>query len=184
MSQSPTEELAHEHEYVLVVVGAMEREAESIRSGGPVDYDAIAKMVEFTRNFTDGCHHTKEEKLLFPLLEERSQLAAGTVSVLLSEHVAARGCVRAIDENLPRVESSEAARTEVADNLALYAELLRMHVHKENVVLFPLAEQVLDESAMDGLATDFARAEEQDVGAGVHERYHQMADELARHLAS
>ena len=184
MSQSPTEELASEHEYVLVVVSAMEREAESIRSGGPVDRDAIARMVDFTRNFTDGCHHTKEEKLLFPLLEERSQLAAGTVSVLLSEHVAARGCVAAIVENLPKVESNEAARTEVADNLALYAELLRMHIHKENVVLFPLAEQVLDESEMDGLATDFARVEVEDAGAGVQERYHQMADELAKHLAS
>ena len=184
MNQSPTEELASEHEYVLVVVSAMEREAESIHSVGPVDRDAIAGMVDFTRNFTDGCHHTKEEKLLFPLLEERSQLAAGTVSVLLSEHVAARGCVRAIDENVPQVESSEAARTEVADNLALYAELLRMHIHKENVVLFPLAEQVLSEPETESLAADFARVEEEDAGAGVRERYHQMADELATHLAS
>ena len=184
MSQSPTEELASEHEYVLVVVGAMEREAESIRSGGPVDRDAIARMVDFTRNFTDGCHHTKEEKLLFPLLEERSQLAAGTVSVLLSEHVAARGCVSAIDENLPKVESSAAARTEVADNLALYAELLRMHIHKEDVVLFPLAEQVLDEPEMKHLATDFARVEEEDADAGLQERYHQMAHDLDQHLAS
>jgi len=183
VNQSPTEELASEHEYVLVVVSAMEREAESIHSGGPVDRDAIAGMVDFTRNFTDGCHHTKEEKLLFPLLEERSQLAAGTVSVLLSEHVAARGCVSAIDENLPQVESSVAARSAVAHNLALYAELLRMHIHKENVVLFPLAEQVLDAPEMEDLATGFARVEKEETDAGVHERYHQMAHELASHLA-
>ena len=112
MNQSPTEELASEHEYVLVVVSAMEREAESIHSGGPVDRDAIAGMVDFTRNFTDGCHHTKEEKLLFPL-----------------------------------------------------------------------AEQVLDAPEMEDLATGFARVEKEETDAGVLERYHQVAHELASHLA-
>ena len=60
-------------------------------------------MVDFTRNFTDGDHHTKEEDLLFPLLEERSTAAGGTISVLLSEHQAARDCIRAIDAALPEV---------------------------------------------------------------------------------
>ena len=44
-------------------------------------------MVDFTRNFTDGCHHAKEEKLLFPLLEERDAAAGGPVSVTDFERV-------------------------------------------------------------------------------------------------
>lgn len=183
MSVSPTDELRHEHEIVLVVVAAMEREVESIRTSGMVDREVVARMIDFTRNFTDGCHHTKEEKLLFPLLEDRSQVAGGPVSVMLSEHAAGRGFVGAIAENLPEAESSEAARAAVADNLALYAELLRMHIHKENEVLFPLAERVLGEPDVQHLAVDFARLEEEETGAGVHERYHEMAHELAGHLA-
>ena len=66
MSDQPTDELRHEHEIVLVVVAAMEREAAAIRAGEPVDSGAVAQMVDLTRNFTDGCHHNKEEKVLFP----------------------------------------------------------------------------------------------------------------------
>ena len=96
MLESPTRQLADEHEYVLLVARAMEAEADRIEGTGTVDMVRVNKMVEFTRNFTDGDHHTKEENLLFPLLEERSPAAGGTISVLLSEHEAARECIRAI----------------------------------------------------------------------------------------
>ena len=68
MAESPTQQLRDEHELVLMVVRAMEREAASIERTGRVHADRVAKMVDFTRNFTDGDHHTKEEDLLFPLL--------------------------------------------------------------------------------------------------------------------
>jgi hemerythrin-like domain-containing protein len=42
-----------------------------------------------------------------------------------------------------------------------YAELLRAHIDKENSVLFPLADAVLDDNAQRSLARDFdAVAEE------------------------
>ena len=97
MAETPTRQLAEEHEYVMLVVGAMEAEAASIERTGHVHVERVAQMVDFTRNFTDGDHHAKEEDLLFPLLEERSSAAGGTISVLLSEHEAARDCIRAIE---------------------------------------------------------------------------------------
>ena len=42
---NPTAELAHEHEVVLLVVAAMEREAARIRAGGQIDSDTVEKMV-------------------------------------------------------------------------------------------------------------------------------------------
>ena len=101
MAETPTRQLAEEHEYVLLVVGAMEAEADYIERTGNVHEERVAQMIDFTRNFTDGDHHAKEEDLLFPLLEERSSAAGGTISVLLSEHQAARECIRAIDRALP-----------------------------------------------------------------------------------
>ena len=101
MAETPTRQLAEEHEYVMLVVGAMEAEAAYIERTGSVHAERVAQMVDFTRNFTDGDHHAKEEDLLFPLLEERSASAGGTISVLLSEHEAARDCIRAIDKALP-----------------------------------------------------------------------------------
>ena len=100
MNESPTDQLREEHELVLMVVEAMEREVEDIERTGRVHTDRVESMVDFTRNFTDGCHHHKEENVLFPALEERSSAAGGPVSIMLSEHQAARECIRLIDPAL------------------------------------------------------------------------------------
>jgi hemerythrin-like domain-containing protein len=71
MSDSPTEVLREEHELVLMVVEAMEREVASIETTDHVNADRVANMIDFTKNFTDGCHHAKEERILFPLLTAR-----------------------------------------------------------------------------------------------------------------
>jgi hypothetical protein len=54
MAETPTRQLAEEHEYVMLVVGAMEAEAASIERTGHVHVERLAQMVDFTRNFTDG----------------------------------------------------------------------------------------------------------------------------------
>jgi hemerythrin-like domain-containing protein len=106
MADSPTRQLADEHEYVKLVVGAMGTKAAFIERTGRIRAERVTQMVDFTRNLTDGDHHAKEEDLLFPPLEERS-VSGGTISVLLSEHEAARGCIREIDRALPAATGAE-----------------------------------------------------------------------------
>lgn len=188
MPDSPTRQLADEHEYVLLVVGAMEAEAARIEGTDEVDTVRITQMIDFTRNFTDGDHHTKEENLLFPLLEERSAKAGGTISVLLSEHEAARECIRAIDAALADASSADgtravAARAAVVENLRLYAFLLPLHIGKEDTVLFSLIDELLSVQEQEILAEDFERLAETPGAAAVTQHYHHMAHELAEDRA-
>jgi hemerythrin-like domain-containing protein len=67
----------------------------------------------------------------------------------------------------------------VTENLGLYAQLLRLHINKENTVLFPLADRLLGELDKKRLTAEFERVEEEETDAGVHERYHAMAHVLA-----
>jgi hemerythrin-like domain-containing protein len=184
MAETPTRQLADEHEYVLLVVRAMEAEADYIERTGDVHTERVAQMVDFTRNFTDGDHHAKEEDLLFPLLEERSTAAGGTISVLLSEHEAARDCIRAIDTALPDLDSADekraaVARAAVVENLRLYAFLLPLHIGKEDTVLFGLVDELLSVQEQDLLAKEFDRLGSTPGAAAVVEKYHRMAHELA-----
>jgi hemerythrin-like domain-containing protein len=184
MRESPTRQLADEHDYVLLVVGAMEAEAARIEETGSIDTERVAQMVDFTRNFTDGDHHTKEENLLFPLLEERSPAAGGTISVLLSEHEAARDCIRAISAALPDAggqdeERAAAGRGVVVENLRLYAYLLPLHIGKEDTVLFKLTDELLSPGEQEILAREFEDLGKAPGAAAVTERYHRMAHDLA-----
>jgi hemerythrin-like domain-containing protein len=184
MTESPTVQLRHEHELVLLVVTAMEREAESLRAG-EVHSATIEQMVDFTRNFTDGCHHGKEEQVLFPWLRDMPPTPGvpaaprDIVAVMLSEHDAGRQAIRGITENLPAADADERARTAVADNLAAYARLLRMHIHKENDVLFPLADRLLNETNRQRIAAEFERIEKERAGGVTHEGYERLARQLA-----
>jgi hemerythrin-like domain-containing protein len=186
MPDSPTRQLADEHEYVLLVVGAMEAEAARIEDTDSVDVERVAMMVDFTRNFTDGDHHTKEENLLFPLLEERSPAAGGTISVLLSEHQAARECMRLITSALPQAagqdeEVAAQARHVIVENLRLYAYLLPLHIGKEDTVLFKLTDELLSVQEQEELAREFEELGSTPGAAEVTRRYHRMAHELAGH---
>jgi hemerythrin-like domain-containing protein len=178
---TPTAVLVHEHEVVLLVVAAMEREAASIRAGGQIDVDAVEEMVAFTREFTDGCHHSKEEKVLFPLLSEKVPMAQAPVNVMLAEHEQGRDHVRTIAEALPEARTGDPfAALSVAGGLDGHTELLRAHIDKENKVLFPLAERSLGAADKAALAAEFERVEREETGAGVHEKYHAVAQELSR----
>jgi hemerythrin-like domain-containing protein len=184
MSESPTRQLAAEHEYVKLVVGAMDDEVAYIERTGRVHAERVAQMIDFTRNFTDGDHHAKEEDLLFPLLEERSAAAGGTISVLLSEHEAARDCIRAIDEALPDAagpdrERSKRAAAVIAENLKLYAFLLPLHIGKEDSVLFPLTEELLSVQEQELLSEEFGRLAAAEGAAEAADRYHRLAHDLS-----
>lgn len=176
-----TETLRHEHQVILLVLGAAEREAQSIQDSGTVRTEAVAEMVDFFRNFADICHHAKEEKLLFVKMEERGMPAHnGPIAVMLHEHDEGRRLVRAVAEALPKASQGDPiALAAVRDNLRTYADLLRAHIAKEDNILYPMADGLFSVEDQRSLSEAFDRVEAEEIGPGVHEKYHELAHRLA-----
>ena len=179
MLESPLDQLRREHDAVLMVVEAMEREVAAIDRTGEVSRVRVAQMTDFARNFTDACHHRKEEQALFPALEERRPAVGGPVSAMLGEHRRAREMVWAIEQALTDVDIDAGDRETVAGGLGAYADLLRRHIAEENAVIFPLAELTLSDQEQELLAGEFRRIE-LEAGPGERERYQALARRLAR----
>jgi hemerythrin-like domain-containing protein len=177
----PTERLKHEHQVILLVLGAAEREAEHIQATGSVDVAEVEKMVDFIRNFADRCHHAKEEGLLFARMEERGMpTSSGPIAVMLQEHDEGRRHVRAIAEALPQAAAGDpSAAAVIQEHLVAYAQLLRAHIAKEDNILYPIADRLFTPADQQALSEAFDRVEAEEMGGGVHERYHQLAHELA-----
>jgi hemerythrin-like domain-containing protein len=178
----PTETLKHEHQIILMVLDAAEREAQSIQDTGEVRGERIEKMLDFFRNFADRCHHAKEEKLLFVKMQERGMpVDGGPIGVMLQEHDEGRGRVKAVAEALPQARSGDAsALTSVRSSLLAYIQLLRAHIDKEDNVLYPMADRLFSPEDQRALTEAFEKVEAEEIGEGVHERYHQLAHDLAR----
>lgn len=178
---TPIETLKHEHQIILLVLGAAEREAQQIQDSGTVRGETVAEMVDLFRNFADACHHAKEERHLFVKMQERGMpLHSGPIAVMLQEHDEGRRLVRAVAEALPGAQSGDAeAIAAVKNNLSTYARLLRAHIAKEDNVLYPMADQLFTAEDQRSLTEAFDRVEAEETGEGVHEKYHQLAHKLA-----
>ena len=175
-----TELLKHEHQAILIVIGATEKEAATIGMTGKVHADTVRQMADFLKNFVDRCHHSKEEKHLVAAMHAHGMsMDSGPLAVMLREHEQGRVHVRAIAEAVGKtgIPSASSAR-KVKDELSAYAVLLRGHIDKEDNVLYPMADRLLKADEQNALMQAFERVESEEMGAGVHERYHTWIETL------
>jgi hemerythrin-like domain-containing protein len=175
----PTEELKHEHQVILLVLAGAERQA---GGSGEVDLGQIGEMIEFFVNFVDRCHHAKEEKHLFVKMEERGiPHDDGPIRVMLDEHDQGRKLVAAMKGRLPAATAGSGTAAEaLRPDLVACARLLRSHIDKEDNILYPMADRVFTSEDQRGLEDAFKKVELEEVGEGVHEKYHQLAHRLAQ----
>lgn len=172
---TPTEELKHEHKIVLLVLEGAQKQINLPE--GP-ESATMNELLDFFVNFVDRCHHTKEEKYLFPKLEERGiPRDGGPIGVMLSEHDQGRKLVSNMKQEL-----SPAKVDALKEDLLRYVQLLRSHINKENEILFVMADKTLTEAEQQELSKAFAKVEAEEIGEGVHEKYHQLAHRLAAQL--
>ena len=75
-------------------------------------------------------------------------------------------------------KGSADASTGFIKNARGYVELLTEHIHKENNVLFVMADQKLSPEEQKRIGDDFERIEREETGEGVHEKYHTLLHEL------
>jgi PAS domain S-box-containing protein len=170
--------LSGEHrvmEKVLEVLVSESKKLSSNTGGLSESRDAVIKSLDFFDTFMDKCHNMKEEKVLFPKLEQRGiPRIGGPIQVMLTEHQKEREFLSKI-----RKSANEEKWQPVSSVSNQFAELVKDHVWKEDDTLYPMGKKVLDESDASKLAAGF-EVIERDLGKGVHEKYLQLAEKLAK----
>jgi hemerythrin-like domain-containing protein len=180
-----TQILRHEHEAILKMLEASEQVAQKVERGGEVPPAVLEDLLDFFKTFADQCHHSKEEELLFPLLERKGiPRAGGPVGVMLHEHEEGRALIREMANATEAIQAGRAdGRIRWAAAARAYAQLLREHIFKENNFLFPMAERLLTPEEQEGLAESFEKLEIEKMGAGTHQRLHAKMERLVAELA-
>jgi len=176
-AEKPTEILSDEHRVIERVLDALQR-----LTAVPVNpsLEQWRKALEFFRHFADQCHHFKEEKVLFPALEEHGiPREGGPIGMMLAEHEEGRGHVRSMIDAVEQVaQGNGAASTTLMDHARAYVTLLREHIQKEDDILFRMADEVIPEDEQRRILKDFENHEAEEMGAGAHEKYLGIAREL------
>jgi PAS domain S-box-containing protein len=178
MTEHWDEILMGEHRLLEKVVTVLVNEADKLTRGGERAKESqvrVAKSLEFFEIFMDKCHNQKEEKVLFPLLEQRGiPKEGGPIGVMLLEHEKEREFLKKIKARL-----DEGNTKQVLDESKGFAELLKDHVWKEDDTLYPMGKKVLSEIDAKKLVVGFEGIEKA-LGKGIHEKYLQLAEELEK----
>ena len=175
------DELKHEHEAILFSLGILEKMAEAAgsgdsRLGSAWNAEDARELLGFLKEFADGCHHGKEEGILFPAMEKAGILnEGGPIGVMFHEHELGRDRIRGMKAALEGAGGHDGvAREAFAREADGYIELLRQHIEKENTILFPLGEKALTPQTLEGLYELFEDHEERVIGHGRHQELHAM----------
>lgn len=182
----PMEMLKHEHRVIEKVLAAMEAMVDRAERGGAVSPGFFLEAADFVAGFADGCHHKKEEDILFTALEAKGYSRdAGPVAMLLAQHEDGRRYMRVMKEAARQWQAGDdTARQGVIESARNYISLLYDHIDREDKVFFPMAAQTLSGAELADLTRAFERVEEQETGAGVHEKYSRLAQSLAERAQS
>jgi hemerythrin-like domain-containing protein len=151
------ENMMEEHRLIVRVLASLQALAKELELGVEVPREDVARFGRFFRDFADKCHHGKEEDRLFARMAEHGfPREHGPVGVMLAEHTAGREHVRALIAAGGTGLLSGADAQEVAAHAREFVPLLFFHIHKENNILYPMAQQALPPEVMEALDHDCA----------------------------
>jgi len=168
------EELKAEHEAVLLTIRILEQITSKLEDGQTIDLRHLDQILEFLQVFVDKCHHGKEERVLFPAMEEAGiPREGGPIGAMLYEHERGRSFVQGLRSGVEdyRVGKDDAI-AKITENAKNYGRLLVAHIDKENNVLYVMAERVLSTDKMAEMAKSFDEIEEIEIGPNKHEEFH------------
>ncbi len=179
----PIKDLKSEHEAVTVTLRILDSICNTAEKTGQISNpDHLEKLLEFFKTFVDTCHHTKEEELLFPALEEIGvSRESGPIGVMLKEHQQGREYVVKMNDSLAKyVDGDKEAAGGFMKSARAYIALLTQHIDKENNVLFPIAEKNLSNEKQTELWEGFEKIETEKIGVGKHDAFHRMIESLEK----
>ncbi|MCI0488197.1 MAG: hemerythrin domain-containing protein [Blastocatellia bacterium] len=176
---APFHKLKHEHRIIEQALRALNGISLRLQVGEPIPSNALSRVVDFIKTFTDHFHHRKEEEHLFPALERQGiQREDGPLGMMEHEHEIERQLLDELDIAIKAYQrGDDEAGRRFAEAATRYTDHLISHVQKEDNVLFKIAEEMMGEEEQKDLMDAFKKAEAE-MGEGVLEHYERMAAEL------
>lgn len=178
---NPIKDLKAEHQAVQLTLKILDKINQQIEGTGKAsELGHIEQLLEFFAVFVDKCHHGKEEDLLFPALEQIGiSKQNGPIGAMLYEHQLGRTYVKGMKSALSAYKKGDNEDlNKFLQNAKDYITLLNDHIYKEDNVLYPLAENNLSPERQAELSEGFERIEIEKIGAGRHDEFHKLLDQL------
>ena len=171
--------LTAEHRVIARLLGSLELFADRMENAGPNERARVRDFASFFRDYVDTFHHGKEELLFVRLQDHGFPKDSGPVPALLSEHDEGREHLEALHQIGAGTGPMTREERQRAQGHALgYIMRLGPHIHREDVLLFPMIARDLPPEALKEIALEFERLDRTLAESGLLPRMQEAAARL------
>ena len=150
----PTDSLRKDHALIEKMINALKIMSTLLQNGTTIPKSILDQTIEFSTNFTNKCHHGKEEQSLFPTLEKNGMPKdGGPIARMLSEHEITKKLTNSLVKSADLYSSTGHPELLIED-VERYIEHVTLHLSKENQRLFVMADMILSDQ-QEALSNDF-----------------------------
>ncbi len=182
MGMSPTESLRKDHALIEKMIDALRTVSSLLNSGKQIPESILSQAIDFSINFTNTCHHGKEEEVLFPTLERKGMPREdGPIARMLYEHEITKNLAYSVVKSAKKYISSR-DHAELVKHIDEYVHHVSLSLAKENQRLFVMADMILrDEENL--VTNDLEKAEEEKLGkiGNTREHYEKLIESVKMH---
>lgn len=173
MATAATQHLMDDHRIIEKAVSALRKAADNMEHGRDVSPEFWPQVVDFIRFFSDTWHDAKEEKVLFKLYRDLElPVDQGAIKQMLQDHHESRMIVDRLEEMaLSMLKGNHALRPMVIQHAREYANLLTQHIEQEDLLIYPMGENLMTPAHDEKLLKAYQAIEEQLGGARMLRKY-------------
>ncbi|MBI2864027.1 MAG: hemerythrin domain-containing protein [Chloroflexi bacterium] len=164
-TNSATGTLRQDHIAVLAELGRLSDAGRQLTSQSEAEAGEARRVIGEVADFLAKeleIHLQKEEEALFPPMEEVIGSGGGPIAVMRYEHVDMRADSQALGELAADLVDAEKASQNVRKlqgTITHLCDLLTQHIHKEDFILFNMADDMLSGQAADEVLAKMAEIE-------------------------
>jgi hemerythrin-like domain-containing protein len=176
-----TESLRRDHALIEKVLKSMWSTIPLLKSGKTIPEPILNQVIDFSMNFTDVCHHGKEENSLFPELEKKGMPRnSGPIAVMLMEHEVTRKMAARMEAS-SKTYLKNGDATQLIVDMQEYINHVVQHLWMENNRLFEMAEMALrnDVDQVNKSLQDVEDTKLKEIGK-TREHYERFAEEFTQ----
>jgi hemerythrin-like domain-containing protein len=176
VKMQPIAPLMIEHRLIERMIKAMCEELDRIKATGKADTGFIETAADFIRTYADGCHHGKEEDILFRDLEKKAMTEEhkAIMQELVEEHRWGRKATRELLEAKNRYQQGDTgALSTITDRMKSLVEFYPRHIEKEDRHFFIPVMKYFNESEKDAMLEEEHEFDRQ----FIHEKYKDVVTE-------
>lgn len=176
---SSTSSLRNDHQLIEKMLQALKVISELLKKEKKIPSQILDQAIDFSVNFTNFCHHGKEEESLFPTLERKGMpKEGGPIARMIYEHEITQ---KLTDDIISSSKSytSTGESSPLIKSIDEYVEHVSLHLSKENLRLFQMADMILNDDRS-AVYTDLEESEKTklDKLGQSREYYEKIVDDL------